>query len=361
MKFNSLILLLVSLFVLFSCDSGIKFNNPNDINSDAYNPSDTEADTDDDSDKTDTISEYDEDKTDTVSGNDEEETDTSVPDDDTDTTPADPCDPNPCNSIENSTGDCTVNGTGYICGCNTHYTWVDSLCKAEERAKPCTGKPENASWNTASQIKQTWNGEDWYPSTAGVYNTNASTTECRFKCDTGYNWNGSACVSGGSSLPECSASSGTPCKDSSSGLIWSAKASSRMTWSNAVSYCDNLTEGGYSDWHLPNIDELKTLLIANRVTSNCAVSEANNCLSYSSCWSCSTCTQTGTQSSSGTRCSDWGTSYSDGRYSKFGETGGFWSSSTQSDNTGYAWRVDFGYGSVYSLDKTDSRDVRCVR
>ena len=32
MKFKSLILLIVSLFILFSCDSGVKLNNPNDPN-----------------------------------------------------------------------------------------------------------------------------------------------------------------------------------------------------------------------------------------------------------------------------------------------------------------------------------------
>ena len=62
MKINFLILLSILSIVILSCDSGLKFENPNDKNSDAYNPSDTEAETD--SDKTDTISEND-DETDT--------------------------------------------------------------------------------------------------------------------------------------------------------------------------------------------------------------------------------------------------------------------------------------------------------
>ncbi len=32
------------------------------------------------------------------------------------------------------------------------------------------------------------------------------------------------------------------------------------TWSEAISYCENLTLGGYDDWRLPNINELLTLL-----------------------------------------------------------------------------------------------------
>ena len=288
MKFKSLILLVVSVFVLFSCDDGIKFDNPNDINSDAYGPSDTDTQTnDDDSAKTDTMSEYDDepvsddsdsdsipddadsiddsgdpepdennsddDSADSVSDYDSDSTD-SEPDDDepvvvsrvaecsdipenavyntvdeitqtwngeewipsnesyfseTPSTtecrfkckssyvwtgsqcalPTTPCDSNPCTDIANSNGSCTIADSNYVCGCLEHYSWTGSVCKAEEQTKPCTGKPANSSWNTASQIKQTWNGEEWYPSTTAVYNTNASTTECRFKCNTNYSWN----------------------------------------------------------------------------------------------------------------------------------------------------------------------------
>ena len=582
MKSKSLILLLVSLFVLFSCDDGIKFDNPLDERNRTSDSNDTEAGTESDNDKTDTESEYDDDKTDTASTNDEENqnrddsdsgimiddadstddsgdsvpdesdsdddsadsvsdddsdsTDTtpdesdSTPDEDadTDTIPADPCNPNPCSNVANSTGACTVSGTSYscgcnqnytwndsmltcdanlkpgdctsipenavyntvdeitqtwngeewiptnesyfsetssttecrfkcksnyiwtgsqcvlpttpcdsnpcsglansngsctiagsnyVCGCNTHYTWTGSVCKADEQTKPCTGKPANASWNTASQIKQTWDGEEWYPSTTAVYNTNASTTECRFKCNTNYSWNssnstcvlttqqgtcsakpantvwndngkngkfdqtwngstytpesytstysetagicrfkcasaeytwnGSSCTSAGSSLPECSSTSSTPCKDSSSDLIWSARASSTMTWSNAGTYCNNLTEGGYSDWHLPTISALRTLIrnCSGTVTGgSCGVTDS--CLSRG-CWTSDTCESCISDSA--------------GKHSKFGETGGFWSSSVRSDNTVYAWRVRFSDGSVYAVSKAANVNVRCVR
>lgn len=137
-----------------------------------------------------------------------------------------------------------------------------------------------------------------------------------------------------------------------------------MKWQAAVDKCAGLNTsnyGGYSSgWHLPDIDELRTLLIADRVTNNCKVSAASGCLS-SSCWSCLTCTQTGTQSSSGTGCFDWGSSFNDGRYSKFGETGYFWSSSTLSDVTGHAWFAVFDYGFVDVNGKGNDGYVRCVR
>ena len=176
------------------------------------------------------------------------------------------------------------------------------------------------------------------------------------RCEDGYFWNGSTCAV----LPECSASSGTPCKDSTNHLTWAARASSTMTWQQAIDYCDSYTEDGLRGWHLPNIDELKTLLVWSKASS-CQVSEVNDCLALDGCWTCSTCTQTGTQSSSGTGCSDWGTSYSDGRYSKFGEIGGFWSSSTRSNSTDTAWYVLFHYGGVSGGYKTNDINVRCVR
>lgn len=195
-----------------------------------------------------------------------------------------------------------------------------------------------------------------------------SGTYCSNGCNSSTGKCNSSSGGGSSTLPECSSSSGTPCKDSSSGLIWSAIASNTMTWDDAKSYCESYTEGGLSGWHLPTIDELRTLLIADRVKNNCQVSETNGCLSYSRCWSCSTCTQTGTQSSSGIYCSNWGSLYSDGRYSKFGETVVLWSSSTRSEDTDYAWRVNFLNGAVSLYngdrdgdDKTRSLYVRCVR
>ena len=170
-------------------------------------------------------------------------------------------------------------------------------------------------------------------------------------CSNGCNSSTGKCNSssgGGSSLPECSASSGTPCKDSSSGLTWSARASTSYPWQNAVDYCNSYSEGGLSGWHLPTISELRTLIknCSGTVTGgSCGVTDS--CLSSScqdgSCYSCD--------------------NYEDGRYSKFGEIGWFWSSSTVSDYTDLAWFVGFYGGYVSGDSKTydDRSGVRCVR
>ena len=132
-------------------------------------------------------------------------------------------------------------------------------------------------------------------------------------------------------------------------LIWSDRSSNEMNWSSAKQYCEDLSEGGFDDWRLPNIDELRTLLIADRVSSRCKVSERNNCLSFEGCWSCSTCTQTGIEDSNSKYklCSDWGKTYTDGRYSRLGDGKVWlWSSSTLSDYPDRACYVHFSRGDV---------------
>ena len=131
------------------------------------------------------------------------------------------------------------------------------------------------------------------------------------------------------------------------GNMWSSLSFSTMDWYRAVSYCDNLTECGYSDWHLPTISELRTLIknCSGTVTGgSCGVTDS--CLS-SGCWdedSCDSC------------------SYDDsGKYSKLGDTGWLWSSSVLSDNSESRWGVFFDNGHVGNGDIDYNYYVRCVR
>ena len=84
--------------------------------------------------------------------------------------------------------------------CDTNYYWKnDTECAPQERTNQnCTGLPANAEWwNNVSSITQTWNGNDWTPSTAGIHATGGTANQCRFKCiDEGdkYKWENNACV-----------------------------------------------------------------------------------------------------------------------------------------------------------------------
>ncbi len=122
--------------------------------------------------------------------------------------------------------------------------------------------------------------------------------------------------------------------DSGKGLIWqkctagrgttlgncSTGSATTYTWSNAITYCEGLTLGGRSDWRLPNINELRSIVDYTKSTSPAIDSTAFP----------------NTQSA------------------------GYWSSSTYSPITTKVWAVYFAFGEVFTVDKTDLYYVRCV-
>jgi hypothetical protein len=53
--------------------------------------------------------------------------------------------------------------------------------------------------------------------------------------------------------------------DDETGLIWQDSASIvKKDWSGAKSYCKDLSLGGYSNWRLPHIDELISIVDTSR-------------------------------------------------------------------------------------------------
>lgn len=119
-------------------------------------------------------------------------------------------------------------------------------------------------------------------------------------------------------------------------------------WAFAKTYCQNLTYGGYSGWHLPTISELRTL-VTQRACSRthpggeCPITDGTY---YQSAYKKGKC-----------HCDKEGW-----KKSVLGDTGRMWSA-TQSDN-GRVWYIYFNSGSIYADDKSNpynSMDFRCVR
>ncbi|HSW60686.1 MAG TPA: DUF1566 domain-containing protein [bacterium] len=125
------------------------------------------------------------------------------------------------------------------------------------------------------------------------------------------------------------------------GLNWSDASSDYMTWDEAITYCENL--GG----RLPTISELRTLIQNCQGTETggeCGVTDS--CLSSEDCWN-DPC---------------YGCEYDEsGKYSVFGDTYWFWSSSERSDDAGRAWHVHFSNGNVGNDYKNYVSYVRCLR
>ena len=137
-------------------------------------------------------------------------------------------------------------------------------------------------------------------------------------------------------------------------LYWSKRSSNTMNWQSAINYCQNLSEGGYTDWRLPNIDELRTTIkncSKTETGGQCKASERSGCLS-SSCWNPNGSCSCDYRNNNG------------GYYSKLGDSDGvwLWSSSTLSDDSTYdAWLVVFSYGFVGYYGKANNYYVHCVR
>ena len=128
-------------------------------------------------------------------------------------------------------------------------------------------------------------------------------------------------------------------------FIWSERSPDKMNWNDAKQYCEDLTEGGFDDWRLPNIDELRSLIQNHSGTQtggSCPISEKAGKLS------------------SDDRTDDcYGRKGSN--FSKLGDEGLFWSSSVPSDDSSGAWFVNFNNGDVDYYGKGYYYYVRCVR
>ena len=100
----------------------------------------------------------------------------------------------------------------------------------------------------------------------------------------------------------------------------SISKNNRKTWPQAISYCENLNFASFTDWKLPNINEL--FYMASRETHNPALSEVFKNVSNTY----------------------------------------YWSSTTYAQDSENAWRVDFSTGENGKSSKVyTSNYVRCVR
>jgi hypothetical protein len=117
--------------------------------------------------------------------------------------------------------------------------------------------------------------------------------------------------------------SGEIVTDSKTKLMWqdNADASSiTRNWQGAIDYCEALNFGGYTDWRLPNINELKS--ITDRTRNNPAINPA---------------------------------------FVNVTTNNNYWSSTSISGYTNNAWVVGFYYGGVDNYYKDNNGYLRCVR
>jgi len=108
--------------------------------------------------------------------------------------------------------------------------------------------------------------------------------------------------------------------DTKTNLMWQQETTRPLTWDAAIKYCDKLKLSGYSDWRLPTIQELFSLIDFTKFNP---------------------CTDTA--------------------FFPDTESSDYWSSTTNASHTDYAWLVYFDDGDVYGLNKSFAYYVRAVR
>lgn len=108
--------------------------------------------------------------------------------------------------------------------------------------------------------------------------------------------------------------------DGKTGLIWQQGEGGAMGWTKAFPYCENLSLAGYTDWRLPNIKELESLV--DKTRQNPTLDQAF---------------------------------FPDAHASPY------WSSTTHPSQPKFAWHMDFSNGRVSNNTKYYSMYARCVR
>ena len=148
---------------------------------------------------------------------------------------------------------------------------------------------------------------------------------------------------------------GSTWKDPTSGLTWQVTSPTGYHyWDEAKSYCNSLSLGGHSDWRLPSIGELRTLIRGCPATESggsCNMEE-DDCLA----WSC--------RDDSCDGCSRYGGQGSDGMYWPNETEGGccwYWSSSVVEGTGDDAWGVSFNRGGISVTSVGGVSPFRCVR
>jgi hypothetical protein len=108
--------------------------------------------------------------------------------------------------------------------------------------------------------------------------------------------------------------------DTHTGLMWQKDGSTgTMNWENAISYCENLEEAGYSDWRMPTAKELASIVKLDTYSPSIDTNYFTAMSSY------------------------------------------YWSSTTHAYHSDYAWHVYFDGGLVDDGDKSNIYYVRAVR
>lgn len=157
----------------------------------------------------------------------------------------------------------------------------------------------------------------------------------------------------GPCLP-CNANPSDIWNDPKTGKTWQVNSSkTTMQWKDAKQYCENLTLQNYSDWALPTISQLRSLIsgCSSTITGgSCNVSDS--CLAWENCNS-SSCGGCNTYKGPAEGCY-WSKKLN-------GRCRDYWSISRDESKNGFYWKVNFEDAWINRSTFSKYLYVRCIR
>jgi hypothetical protein len=269
--------------------------------------------------------------------------------------PCDECDSGPCCDLlcglyRPPTEQCDTyperRCSGTECGADVEERPVDVYCSGESEV--CDGALDPGPWEPIEDCAddEICESEEGHPAWA-------SCLLCEFGCSEGACYpdctpGDPCCSTSGALIPNCY-------HDPDSGLDWlNPPSTDLLNWAEAASYCASEATGGYQDWYLPTVDELRTLIDgcdktetggACGVTNECLESSTDDCLN-DACRGC------------GLVVDDC---YWDGDLTGDCNTYFYWSASESSDQSSLAWHVKFNFARIQAEDKDLYGLARCMR
>jgi hypothetical protein len=142
--------------------------------------------------------------------------------------------------------------------------------------------------------------------------------------------------------------------DTKTDLMWQRTNSQIMVWESADTHCKTASTDGFTDWLLPDISKLKTIIIGCAAAKTCGITDtcADSTCANADCNGCTNGSGTGPE----------GLYLAPGIWTYTGDANGrFWTSTKTPDKADSYWFIRFSNASVAYNWYGSEYFVRCVR
>ena len=164
----------------------------------------------------------------------------------------------------------------------------------------------------------------------------------------------------GRTIPICDESRIGPCEDANTHYIWSSpdlvnSRYNRISWERRAFSCRESDEGGISQWRIPTIDEIRTLLVSSeslKTNGECHVTDGCSDYFNEECFNEAVCSPEDGTSGEG---AEW-------IMSSLFDYAGYLSGTLSDEENAKTWFVDLKSSSLFSFtEETNDDETRCIK